>query len=129
MSQEHKLCECGCGEVTNFAPYTNKTIGYIKNMPLRFILGHNLKIHHFTPWGDLNVNWKGDNVVANSGRNRTIKRFKIDKCEICSKQAIDRHHKDGNTLNYKKDNIQFLCRRCHMIIDGRLKKFNRYIKI
>ena len=121
----HKLCECGCGKITNLAPYTNKTIGYIKGIPIRFIYGHNLKIHHFNPWGGLNINWKGNDALPQSGHIRARKRFQLGKCELCNKFAFDRHHKDLNPLNNNKENVQLLCRSCHMKIDCRLDKLHK----
>jgi hypothetical protein len=44
-------------------------------------------------------------------------------CERCGeKPAVEFHHKDSNPLNNDPKNIQQLCRRCHMIIDGRWAK-------
>jgi len=34
----------------------------------------------------------------------------------------ERHHKDDNTHNNAPENIQALCRKCHMLLDGRLKR-------
>jgi hypothetical protein len=39
----------------------------------------------------------------------------------CTEQAVDRHHIDGNTFHNERSNVMFLCRACHMIIDGRMK--------
>lgn len=47
----------------------------------------------------------------------------LGSCENCWKPALDRHHKDGNTANNIRENIAFLCRRCHMAEDGRLAAF------
>jgi hypothetical protein len=44
-------------------------------------------------------------------------------CDRCGKPGRDRHHRDGNTLNNEPENIECLCRRCHMEIDGRLARF------
>lgn len=42
-------------------------------------------------------------------------------CEECGQApARDRHHKDGDVFNNRRRNIQFVCRRCHMRLDGRL---------
>lgn len=47
----------------------------------------------------------------------------IGVCEQChEQQALDRHHKDGDTHNNSRGNISFLCRHCHMEEDGRLLK-------
>ena len=41
-------------------------------------------------------------------------------CERCLVvPAYDRHHVDGNTHNNRRENLRFLCRRCHQIEDGR----------
>jgi len=66
--------------------------------------------------------WKGEFCGLLAGRCRAHRWFSIDKCQICGKKAKDRHHKDGNLLNNSPDNIQPLCRRCHMEADGRMKK-------
>lgn len=43
-----------------------------------------------------------------------------DTCERCdTSPAVDRHHIDGDPLNNVPSNIQSLCRRCHMEVDGR----------
>lgn len=39
------------------------------------------------------------------------------------KSGVDRHHRDGNVGNNEPENIVILCRRCHMLIDGRLDAF------
>lgn len=45
----------------------------------------------------------------------------IEACEECDVvAAVDRHHVDGDTHNNARENVQFLCRRCHMAADGRL---------
>lgn len=33
-------CECGCGQLTNLAPFTWKTKGWAKGKPIRFVKGH-----------------------------------------------------------------------------------------
>jgi len=38
---------------------------------------------------------------------------------------MDRHHVDGNPNNNHRSNVRFLCRRCHMDDDGRLRMKHR----
>lgn len=38
--QSTHLCECGCGQPTKPAPYSNKRKGWVKGQPLRFIDKH-----------------------------------------------------------------------------------------
>jgi hypothetical protein len=65
--------------------------------------------------------WKGDSARVTTKRERAQRRYKLGACQGCgSKQATDRHHVDGNTGNNKRSNVRLLCRRCHMLEDGRL---------
>jgi hypothetical protein len=78
-------------------------------------------VHH----GQKSVGWKGDKATKEAGRARARSMYEIINCEKCGKPAVDRHHKDGNTLNNKPSNIIPLCRRCHMKEDGRLERFKK----
>lgn len=72
-------------------------------------------------WGENNPQWKGENISVKSGRSRALRRFTKKPCEICGEpQKVDRHHVDGNTKNNEPSNLRYLCRRCHMIEDGRM---------
>ena len=44
----------------------------------------------------------------------------LGMCEgaLCTKDAVDRHHKDGDTANNDRSNIAFLCRSCHVRAHG-----------
>ena len=44
-----------------------------------------------------------------------------DLCESCKESpAVERHHKDDNPLNNDPSNLLFVCRKCHMRLDGRI---------
>lgn len=61
--------------------------------------------------------------LKNTGRMRARRLYKkIGNCCLCGKKATDRHHVNGDTFDNSVENIMFLCRRCHMDLDGRLKK-------
>src|SRR5438132_812477 len=38
---QKKLCECGCGQETSLAKWSDRRFGWIKGEPVRFISGHN----------------------------------------------------------------------------------------
>ena len=75
------------------------------------------------PRGETHGGWKGKNILVGSGHVRAQKAFPMGPCEECSKPGRDRHHVDGDTANNSVGNVQILCRRCHMIADGRMEKF------
>ena len=83
-------------------------------------------------FGENNHNWKGDNAITRSGRSRAERLFvQKQPCSKCGASGvrIDRHHKDNNTLNNEPCNIEFLCRKCHMEVDGRLNGFIELAKL
>jgi hypothetical protein len=64
-----------------------------------------------------------NHATAAMGRLRAKRQYpNVEPCADCGVTGvlIDRHHIDGNTLNNQRENIAFLCRRCHMVRDGRL---------
>ena len=65
--------------------------------------------------------WKGNDAGVDAGRVRARNLYNLGPCERCGEPATDRHHVDGNTLNNEPDNVQIFCRRCHMIVDGRIE--------
>lgn len=75
--------------------------------------------------GALNPNWKGNRASRHTGNGRAIQLFVLPAtCQRCGAlKRLDRHHVDGNTLNNDAANVWFLCRRCHMTVDGRLEAF------
>ena len=37
-------CACGCGKKTALAPYTKKSLGWVKGKPVKYIRGHRSKM-------------------------------------------------------------------------------------
>ena len=81
---------------------------------------------HFRQLGENNSNWKGDKV-GYGGLHSWVKQ-RLIKPEICTKcktgKALDLANISGH---YKRDlsDWEWLCRRCHMIGDGRMKNLKR----
>jgi len=68
------------------------------------------------------------NPRFNNGRIQ-YHRIKSDiiSCENCgSKNHLDIHHKDSNCKNNIPSNLIKVCRRCHMLLDGRFKNLNHH---
>jgi len=71
-----------------------------------------------------NINWKGNKVGLKAIHLWVKRRLKKPKfCQNCYKNLPrDLANKSGKYLRDLSD-WKWLCRRCHMILDGRLKKF------
>jgi hypothetical protein len=78
------------------------------------------------PRGEAHHAWLGDGVSVKGGRTRALRAFPdVGPCHDCGDAPAERHHKDGNTANNTPSNIGVLCRRCHMLVDGRMAAFRR----
>lgn len=74
---------------------------------------------------DKNPNWKGENVSYGGLHCRIRAHSNIPElCQSCKKEkAYDAANISGNYLHDLSD-WEFLCRRCHMLKDGRLQRLN-----
>lgn len=68
---------------------------------------------------EANYGWKGNSAKVDTGNDRARRWFQKDPCSVCGGNG-EIHHKDGNPLNNAAENIAHLCRKHHMIADGRL---------
>lgn len=75
------------------------------------------------PSGEAHWAWKGDKASAIAKRVRARRRFALGPCQECEAPGVERHHRDGDPGNNVPENIAILCRRCHMVADGRLEAF------
>lgn len=64
--------------------------------------------------------WRGDLATKNVKRKRAERRYEMGPCERCGQPGHDRHHLDGDPGNNRPDNVEILCRSCHMQADGRM---------
>jgi hypothetical protein len=72
--------------------------------------------------GPRNPNWNNfaSTGTEHRGRERAQRRFELGPCVKCGEPATDRHHINADTLDNRPENVLTLCRRCHLVIDGRL---------
>ena len=78
-----------------------------------------------------NPNWKGNQVKPRTARGRAERNIPLKPCRLCGSLKSERHHIDDNPYNNEEVNVDFLCRRCHMSVDGRLSKrgfWGRFVK-
>lgn len=65
--------------------------------------------------------WRGDAAAPNTKRKRARRLYPTLRRCACGETAIERHHRDGDPGNNARENVVDTCRRCHMIVDGRLE--------
>lgn len=58
------LCQCGCGEKTTVAPVNDKSKGWARGVPVKYVKGHHLR--HFGA-GPHSQNWKGGLQKSSQG--------------------------------------------------------------
>lgn len=59
--------------------------------------------------------FQGDNVTPHGARGRAKKVKPIDQCERCgSEEQIERHHRDRDPYNNTPENVEVLCKPCHV---------------
>ena len=70
-------------------------------------------------WNGGKKNWK---IFKYNGTFQTLRKILIreDPLCICGKEAILIHHKDFDSKNDIKTNLQSLCRKCHKLIHRRI---------
>lgn len=77
--------------------------------------------------GEKNPAWKGDDVNKHSSLHTYVRKYlpKPDKCENCN--LAPPYDLANVTGNYVRDfiNWKYLCRKCHMVSDGRLVKLHK----
>lgn len=79
-------------------------------------------------WESNNPQWKDREATENTARERARTRHpELGICVMCDKPARDRHHIDGDVYNNEESNIMMLCRRDHMVVDGRLEELRERI--
>lgn len=60
---QHGFCLCGCANKTRISRVNDKSKGYIKGEPVRFLRGHNIAGKS----GDQSPNWKGGRQLSSHG--------------------------------------------------------------
>ncbi len=79
------------------------------------------------PKGENHWNWSGDNVGYHGIHTYVRRRLPRTKsCEKCnSARPMDLANKSGKYLRDLSD-WEWLCRKCHMLSDGRMNNLNQY---
>ena len=79
------LCQCGCGRKTRLAPITDRSKGYVKGQPLRFVNGHRVREKRHTTGAALDAARIRKARLANLEKGRATFRAK------CARRRSLRH--------------------------------------
>jgi len=73
-----------------------------------------------------NPNWKGGR--GNTGRERARRLYASGPCAICGAElAMDLHHRNGDSFDNSPENVQRLCRSCHVKKHPRARQSTRRV--
>lgn len=118
-----KLCECGCGRLTNLADRTRPKKGHIKGQPVRFLQGHHVRTPEHQeklnrPKGKNHHRWKGD-AVGNRAIHIWVSRWKkkTGKCSTCPHRGYTEWANISGIYLRDLDDYAELCRLCHEEFD------------
>ena len=111
-------CNCICGNKNHLVSGKNLRLGVVKrcNNPIH-LKGHNK--------GESHGLWKGQNV-SYKGLHQWVRRWLL-KPEYCIDCKIAKPYDVANISQEYKRNLsdwEWLCRKCHMIKDGRYERYS-----
>jgi hypothetical protein len=118
-----KLCECGCGKAAPVAPCNNKSKGWVKGEPLRFVRGHNA-------WGARQTNhlgyvalWDPRHPRASIGNGNYVLEHVVVAERALGKRLpldVEIHHVNEDKADNRRSNL-VICQdhAYHMLIHAR----------
>lgn len=121
------ICRCGCGEDIPIIhlPAPRSTTGYLR----KFKLHHSNRKGISQNKGENNGHWNEN--VGYDGIHTWVKRNlpKPESCEFCGRNVrLEAANISGKYLRDLTD-WKYLCRRCHMLSDGRMRNLKQYAKV
>lgn len=128
------LCQCGCGQRVRLAPVTDRSKGWTKGQPLKFLRGHNAAINGARQTAEA----IGNRQMTSHGYVRVMTAKGVRQYEhiLVAERALGRplknlgvghpdsevvHHIDGDKTNNAPDNLLVCTHKYHVELHHRLE--------
>lgn len=129
------ICQCGCGQPTRLAPVNDRSKGWVKGEPLRYLKGHNAVLNGAAQTSRA-VGSKG---LSSHGYVRVLTAKGVRRYEhvLVAEKALGRplknfgrghpatevvHHIDGNKQNNAPTNLLICTHQYHTELHHRLEQ-------
>lgn len=125
------LCECGCGNPTRIARWSDPRHGHVKGQPVRFLKGHSHRRKVVSAEtraklsaankGSRNYSWRGDQASYRALHGwLCIHHPKKQRCEECGRSARKTDYAliPGRSYTRNRGDYRELCHPCHMRQDN-----------
>ena len=104
---EKGLCQCGCGKKTWISTVTNRNKGYIKEVPVDYLLGHKSKGNNHPRWrGGLPIESEGYKLIYNRNHPKSRNGRIREHILVCEK-ALGRPVPEGKVTHHFPDKTKF----------------------
>lgn len=129
------LCQCGCGQPTRLAPVNDRSKGWIKGEPLRYLKGHNAAAN----WAAQTARSVGSKGLSSHGYVRVLTTKGVRRYEhvLVAEKVLGRplknfgrgnpatevvHHIDGDKQNNAPTNLLICTHQYHTELHHRLEQ-------
>lgn len=129
------MCQCGCGQPTRISPVNDKSKGWVKGQPLKYLKGHGIGMASATKTarsiGNKNISSNGyvavclgagkrqyeHILIAEKALNRRLRSFGRGnpKSEIV-------HHINGDKTDNRPENLLICTHKYHVALHHKLEK-------